>query len=365
MSKNLSRRDFLKLSGVGLGALAFRPLERVVPLPNFQTDERLGRVSVTPYFFSTEIKSAPSRDASTVRVANEDTVVQWLRSVVGSEHYGVSRNWVETPEGFIYEPHLQPVRNQPNQPLTAIPDGKPGFWAEVTVPYVDMALATSSLRSPSFKYLLSVGEPLRLYYSQVIWIDQVATDQGGRTVYRFNEDAGHGYGYGDMFWVDATALRLLTPEDVSPISPEVDPNDKHIQVDVTNQTLSCFEGEQEVYFCRISSGVGDFSTPVGEQFAHWKIFSIHMSANTASDSGYDTAGVSWPTFINKDGVAIHAVFWHNDFGMKRSHGCINVLPEDAKWVFRWTNPYISLDQSEIRMQWPNVGTKVIVTERSF
>jgi lipoprotein-anchoring transpeptidase ErfK/SrfK len=90
-----------------------------------------------------------------------------------------------------------------------------------------------------------------------------------------------------------------------------------------------------------------------------------MSANTASNSGYDTAGVSWPTFINGDGVAIHAVFWPNDFGMKRSHGCINVRPEDAKWIFRWTNPHVALEQSEIRMQWPNVGTQFIVGERLY
>ena len=67
-----------------------------------------------------------------------------------------------------------------------------------------------------------------------------------------------------------------------------------------------------------------------------------MSANTASDSGYDTPAVGWPTFINGDGVAIHSVFWHNDFGIRKSHGCINALPDDAKWIFRWTAPYISL-----------------------
>ncbi|MEW6242088.1 MAG: twin-arginine translocation signal domain-containing protein, partial [Chloroflexota bacterium] len=37
---HLSRRDFLKLTGLGLGALALRPLERVLPLPQFPAAER-------------------------------------------------------------------------------------------------------------------------------------------------------------------------------------------------------------------------------------------------------------------------------------------------------------------------------------
>lgn len=362
--KQISRRDFLKAIGAaGISAMALPPLAYALALPETQTGERLGRVSVSPFFYSTEIRTAPSRDAGVVGSIGEDTVVQWLREVIGSEHYGVSRTWVETPEGYVYQPHLQPVRNLPNQPLEAIPSGKPGFWTEVTVPMVEL-IPEGGVHSPSFKYIMSLGQYPRLYYSQVAWIDQIKVDESGRSLYRFNEDMGHGYGYGDIFWADATAFRQITAEEVAPLSPDVDPGDKSISINLTNQTLSCLEAGREVHFCRVSSGVGDYSTPTGEQYAHWKIFSIHMSANTASDSGYDTAAVSWPTFINKDGVAIHAVFWHNDFGMKRSHGCINVRPEDAKWIFRWTNPYISLDESEIRMQWPNVGTKVLVGERS-
>lgn len=92
-----------------------------------------------------------------------------------------------------------------------------------------------------------------------------------------------------------------------------------------------------------------------------------MAANlgkaAGGSNGYDTMGVPWPTFFNLTvGAAIHGVFWHNYFGQQKSHGCINVAPEDAKWIFRWTSPFVSLDQSEIQMQWPNVGTKVSVAD---
>lgn len=371
MRHDISRRDFLKLAGFSLGTLAFRPDERrLLPFLQFPNGEQLGRVSVFPYFYSTEIKSKPNQFGATVRSISEDGVIEVLREVVGSNSFvlgntvfeGNCRRWFETAEGFVYAPHVQPVRNLPNAPLTTIPDGKPGFWAEVTVPYVDMYIENPPFRSPSFKYIADQGQMPRLYYSQVVWIDQIRTDESGRVLYRFNEDFGHGYGYGDIFWVDGTALRLITPEEVAPISPDIDPALKTIVIDVFYQTLSCYEGNHEVFFCHISSGVGDFATPLGTQAAWRKMYSVHMSANTASDSGYDTAAVAWPTFINGDGVAIHAVFWHNDFGTRRSHGCVNVSPEDAKWIFRWTTPYVSLEQNEIKMEWPNVGTQVIVTE---
>lgn len=367
---SLSRRDFLKLSGLGLGALAFNPLKgafkNISPLPQFPAGDFLGRVAVTPNFNSTELKATPNDSAPAIRQVGQDEVVVWQREVVGTNaHQGFSTRWVETPEGYIYAPHLQPVRNLPNKPLTGMPAGKQGFWAEVTVPYVDLQILNAPI-SPAMKFSQQYNIPMRLYYSQVVWIDQVGADANGNILYRFNEAPGHGYGYGDLFYADSAAFRPLTDDDVSAINPNVDPATKKIEVDATSehQYLSCFEGTNEVYFCRISTGYGEaFSTPLGVQAISWKIMSIHMAANTASDSGYDTMGVSWPTFFNTNvGAAIHGVFWHNDFGVRRSHGCINVAPEDAKWIFRWTAPFVSLDQSEIKMTWPNVGTPVDVKE---
>jgi len=294
---------------------------------------------------------------------NQDEVVVWGREVVGSTaHGGFSTRWVQTPDGFIYASHLQPVRNLPNTPVNSIPAARGGFWAEVTVPYVDLILPPgASPISPGVKYTLQHNTPLRLYYGQVVWIDQVGAGPNGSVLYRFNESPGHGYGYGDVFYTEGAAFHALTNDDVTPINPDVDPTTKKIVIDATagRQILSCFEGKNEVYFCRISSGYGEtFSTPLGDQAISWKIFSIHMAANTGSDSGYDTMAVPWPVFFNTNaGAAIHGVFWHNDFGVRRSHGCVNVSPEDAKWIFRWTSPSITLDQSEIRLQYPNDGSK--------
>jgi lipoprotein-anchoring transpeptidase ErfK/SrfK len=365
---NLSRRDFLKLTGLGLGALAFNP-HRTGPasdLPQFPNAERLGRV-----LSRLDVRSAASLGAPAVKTLYEDSIVEWQREVVSAVvvEGRVNQRWVETPEGFIYSPDLQPVRNQPNTALTAVPAGKPGFWAEVTVPYVDLAVENAPA-SPWAKDVISYGLKPRLYYSQVGWIDQVRAGDGGRSLYRFNEDAGHGFGYGDIFWADGSAFRPLTEDDVSPINPDVDPAQKKVYINATYETLQCFEGSTEVYFCRVSSGakwdaygnvVDKWSTPLGEQTTWRKAISIHMSGGSTG-AGFDTPAISWTTLFNPDGIAVHAAFWHNDFGAPRSHGCVNARPEDAKWIFRWTTPNVSLDQSDISLQWPNGGTHIIVDE---
>jgi len=377
MNRNVSRRDFLKLAGVGLGALAFNPLkpfEISYPRAQFPEGERLGRV-----FSRIDVRSEPNFSAPSLGVFYDDQVVVWQQDVVTRGYQDpnyLNQRWVRIPEGYIYAPQLQPVKNLQNTPLTTIPNGQSGFWAEVTAPYVNMALEGPAI-SPHIKTLVEGNFPIRMYYSQVVWIDSIAQN-GGQIMYRFNENAGYhpqgytGGGYGDLLWGDATAFRPLTLEDASPISPDVDPAIKKIIVDRTQeyQTLSCFEGNEEVYFCRVSTGqrldvygnpVTEYLTPLGEHVTWRKAISIHMAGGTTG-SGYDTAAVSWTTLFSGEGYAIHAAFWHNNFGVPRSHGCVNCLPEDAKWIFRWASPVNSLDQGDVVAEGLTNGTHVIVHE---
>lgn len=139
IDKSLSRRDFIKLAGLGLGSLAFgpRPFQKPSTLPQFPAGDNLGRVAVYPNYYSTALMSQPNANAAKIRDVGQDEVVVWQREVVGTNVSGrTNTKWVETPDGFIYAADLQPVRNLPNTPLTGVPAGKPGFWAEVTVPYV-------------------------------------------------------------------------------------------------------------------------------------------------------------------------------------------------------------------------------------
>jgi hypothetical protein len=388
MGRDLSRRDFLKLSGVGLAGLSalalnrfktfdFETLAAPKRLPQFPNSPIIGR-TVDP---AIDLRNAPTNDPglnTSIAKLPADTLLEWNREVVGNVVGGLNnQRYVETPQGYIYASVLQPTRNLPNTPISEMPAGQPGFWAEVTVPYVELA-HEGNVASPWLQDHIIYNFPPRLYYGQVAWIDRIRTSNGF-VEYRWNEDAPHGYGYGaygETFWADGAAFKILTDQEAGPISPDLDPNDKRIDVDLDYQTLSCYEGTTEVFFCRISSGLkaifdpttgetnNKLATPVGNLLTHWKIVSLNMTAGTFQ-SGYSTPAVPWSTMVSGDGIAIHGAFWHNAFGEKRSHGCINVTPEDAKWIFRWTTPYVSLQQTEMRMSLPNHGTIVVTREITF
>jgi lipoprotein-anchoring transpeptidase ErfK/SrfK len=110
--------------------------------------------------------------------------------------------------------------------------------------------------------------------------------------------------------------------------------------------------------------VTEYLTPLGEHITWRKAISIHMAGGTTG-SGYDTAAVSWTTLFSGEGYAIHAAFWHNNFGVPRSHGCVNCLPEDAKWIFRWATPQNSLDIGDTVADALAGGTHVVVQELSI
>lgn len=350
-SKKFTRRDILKGAIYLGGALALYPyLEVQAKMIEWPDAERLGRICVG----KVDIRSKPSVNAPSVGVLYEDSIVIWLREVVGETPGGrISARWVETPDGFIYTPSVQPVGNSINTPVTELPEtsvGK-GFWVEVTTPYVDMVLDNPPARSPGLKEILYP----RLYYSQVIWVDDVRVGQDNQVKYRINER----YGYGDLLWADSAGLRPITTEELKPISPDVEEKKIVIQAAPKRQILSCYEGKNEVFYCQISSGakwnsygelVEEWGTPVGPHPIYRKFISVHMSGG-ATGVGYDLPGIAW-TSMTTGGVAIHSTFWHNDYGTPRSHGCINTRPEDSKWIFRWTTPLVSMDPGEASVTMP-------------
>jgi lipoprotein-anchoring transpeptidase ErfK/SrfK len=372
-NRPVSRRDFLKLAGLGLGALALRPLtsrmgnhqiSRTVLLPDFPQADILGRNCTADTSMqwggTIPIMARPDVGGSKVRDAHRDEVFPWLKEV-STENVDFNlpnQRWVETSEGYIHSLYLQPCKNLPNIPLSALPAGQAGFWGEVTVPYVDLIMENPAPVSGWMRDHVAYGLQARMYYSQVMWIDGIRTSDSGTIQYHVNERYGNP---GDLFWAEGAAFRPLTEEDVSPINPEVDPATKKIVVNVNYQTLTCKEGDREVYFCRVSTGVQEGSTPPGDHAIWRKLISVRMAANTVGGSSYDLPGISWTTLFVGDGVAIHAATSHNDFGTERSHGCVNCKPEDAKWIFRWSQPTVLLEPGDLEWHdWKSGSTHVFV-----
>ncbi len=343
---SISRREFLKLSALSLGGLALRPWDgHMFALQDFPESERLGRVS----WYTVNLKERPDHDSKTIGVLYPDTVLPWLRETVGSRPSRNNQRYVETPQGYIWPEYFVPVRNQRNSPLTSLPQSGDefGMWVEVTVPWVDAIMDNPPPRSNYFKHSVENNIPLRFNFSQILWVDKIRVDETGAIWYRVNERYGNP---GDMLWAPGEAFRPITAEELSPISPDVE--DKHIVVKVRwgEQMLSCYEGNSEVYFCRVSTGKATGATPLSAVaspgFPIWrKLHSLHMSGGT-NEEGWDLPGIGWTSLFHGEGVAIHSTYWHNNFGEPMSHGCVNVCPEDAKWIFRWTHPQVPFDTGD-------------------
>ena len=118
-----------------------------------------------------------------------------------------------------------------------------------------------------------------------------------------------------------------------------------IDVSITNQLLVLWEGSQPVYATLVSTGkdgLGDpdrtQSTPRGTYRVQQKHVTTTMDSNTA-DSEFELRDVPWVMYF-KGGYALHGAYWHDDFGSKRSHGCVNLAPIDARHVFEWALPHV-------------------------
>ena len=143
--ERLTRRGFARAMATTLASAVLSPRlgswppNGVPALPTSPDSERLGRVVQD----GVELKLRPDPDSQTLAVLAEDAVVHWLREVVGPPpRFQLNWRWVETPEGYLFAPQVQPVRELVNSPLQALPqtDMGPGMWAEVSVPYVDLTL---------------------------------------------------------------------------------------------------------------------------------------------------------------------------------------------------------------------------------
>lgn len=331
MTGIFSRRDFLRLASLAV----IRP---VVNLPPLQSPRPLfyGRV----IFVYATIYSRPSVYAATGVIHELESVLPIYAEVDGEDSAPNNKRWYETDGGYVYSTNVQPVQNTVNTPQVV----SAAQLGEVTLPFVDAAFRPDP--KSSIKY--------RLYFSSVHWVLQSVTDDTGTIWYELLDDRA------DIpYYVPGSAVRLLSAAEVAPISPQV--TDKRIQIDTTAETITAFEYDRPVFTTRISSGGSfgdgkDFRTPLGDYRIDRKRPSRHMAAGDgAADDAYDLPGVPWVSYFN-GGIAIHGTYWHNDFGHPWSHGCINLLSQDAKWFYRWTTPTVEFKQDLVETP----GTSVTV-----
>ena len=338
-SRLLSRREFLKLGGLGLAGLLGPPYLDLADL----IPEQQGRVC--------ELKSVvydrPSLEGKQVKVYWRDMVLPISEATIGDEQPAYNRVWYRIgEEGYAHSGAIQPVQTHLNQPSEAIPPG--GTLAEVSVPFTDAHWGPG--KNYSFAY--------RFYYQTTYWVSKLVQDRQGEPWYRVEDDK-----WDLIFYAPAQHLRLVPPEELAPLSPGLPRDAKRLEVRLAEQAVIAYEWNQPVFMTRTATGAefsnGRFLTPVGRHMTFHKRPSRHMAAGDLASNGYDLPGVPWIAYITEKGVSFHGTYWHNDFGRPRSHGCINLTPTAAKWLYRWTQPVVPPDQQDV---YENYGTRVDVIE---
>ncbi|MBK7319295.1 L,D-transpeptidase [Candidatus Villigracilis affinis] len=333
-SSKISRRDFLKLGGLGLAGLLTPPL-------NFHFDDPFAAVQGRVTTRMVWMYDKPSTEATQVTFCHRDKLLNITNAVISDDVNSHNRVWYEIgKEGYVYSGNIQPVRTLLNAPQLNLP--KDGILTEISVPYTDAYEAPDKTSKVAY----------RMYYETTHWAKAVVTAEDGQVWYQVRDDK-----FDKLYYARAEHMRPMNEAELAPISPDVDK--KKIQVQLDEQMLVAYENDLPIFVAAVSTGgifrVGTYTTPQGAFITYYKRPSRHMAAGDIAASGFDLPGVPWVQYITEGGISFHGTFWHNDFGRPRSHGCINLSMSTAKWLYRWSAPQVSMNKE---FSFGGVGTKV-------
>lgn len=352
MNPPLSRRDFLKLSSLTLGGLALQPYVRghstrpgdatgLVRVASNRPVEIYDRPEYPRYNDKVKVVDVRKRDQLLY-------VYEQFEAETGPEF---NPRWYRMDEGYAHTAYLQPVDTIINPVETIVREE--GEIFEVTVPVTQ-----------SYRLTNQGWEKLyRLYYQSTHWVTGVEIGPDGAQWYRILDDL-----LKINYYVLASHLRKIPASELTPVSTRVDPNDKRVEVSIAEQRLWAYEEGAVVMDTKISSGDPSIVssngiptyTPKGNHLVYSKMPVRHMGNGqvTSDVAAYELPGVPWVSYFHKWGVAFHGTYWHDNYGNEMSHGCVNMKPEEAKWLFRWLLPESS--HTDVQTVSGN-GTLVTVT----
>ncbi len=138
-----------------------------------------------------------------------------------------------------------------------------------------------------------------------------------------------------------TSTFMPTNTEAQHVSPASNSdNERWIDIDLSDQVLYAYEGETIVGSFVVSTGLPNTPTPIGT-FAVW----IKLRSTTMSGPDYYLTNVPYTMYFYKD-YGIHGTYWHNNFGFPMSHGCVNMVTEEAAWLYDWAYVGISVNVHE-------------------
>lgn len=343
MTKTINRRAFLQLGMLSLSSLAFRPLQNIAAKLIAPDLARVSAKSISVY--------REANDTSTILFQHfRDELVNLYYEVISPSGPTYNPRWYRVWRGYMHSGKLVKVKYILNPIMRSIPTG--GILTEVTVPFTQ---AYRFFKNGTWEQVY------RLYYGSNHWVTGVANGMDGTPWYTITDELGE-----LEYRAPASHFRKILPEELTPLASDVPADQKRIEVSLTDQSLTAYEGDTVVLNTKISSGIDTESsngvptkTPRGKFNIEIKMPSKHMGDGkiTSDPEAYEFPGVPWTSFFVWDiGVAFHGTYWHDSFGIPMSHGCINMKNDEAKWLYRWSMPVIEANA------WVKngLGTKVMV-----
>ena len=337
----ISRRDFLKMGGT---ALASAMLAGKLNISLVAASENIQRGRVL--YWNLPVHSEPNKSSHQVSNYKFNNLLPIMDKVLGGDEGDYNPWWFKIGhEGYAYSGGIQLVKETMNPTRADFPQG--GLPGEVTVPYTESNWRTSG----AFANIGSL-----MYYQTIHWIMGVVADPvSGRVWYR-----AYDHLYNKEYFLRPQHVRIIPEEEMTPISPHLDPAKKLIEVSLQEQKVRAYEGDRLVFISRAATGKGVQKTPTGWFRTFHKRPSAHMVGGTDIENYYDLPGVPWDTFITSEAVALHGTYWHNDFGTPHSYGCINLPVPAARWIYRWTIP--TVPYGTMYLLEPGKGVNVHVIE---
>ncbi|MBK8985703.1 MAG: L,D-transpeptidase [Chloroflexi bacterium] len=142
------------------------------------------------------------------------------------------------------------------------------------------------------------------------------------------------YNIGSGYWMKQTYVSIT---EIHQRPEEIGPDEYWVEVDIYEQRMAAYVGDRMVYAGLVSTGLNRWPTYEGI-FQVWDRFEkTKMSGAEGKIDYYFIEDVPHTMYIDRvTEIALHGAFWHDRFGYKHSHGCINMPPRDAEWVFNWS-----------------------------
>ena len=150
-----------------------------------------------------------------------------------------------------------------------------------------------------------------------------------------------GLGPGVPGYMETSMVRYHEP---GPTLTDIGDEETWVDVDVGQQTLAVMQGQRPIFVTLISSGTGskpNTSTPKGIYRIRNKIGfgAMRNRPEDAEETPYHVEAVPWVQYFYRR-FALHGAYWHDGFGHRKSHGCVNLAPRDARYVYGLTTPNV-------------------------